>query len=274
MDALARGVPTCRRSPRWRGRRGAATSTSRKPASLHQPRKSAPVKSKASPNSISMLSDIIRPKTFSRRASSIRFSTAMNAPPGGQRVVGGPDELLLPLQVPVVQDHAHRDHVGRRERIGEEVARRRVDPIGEAGRCDRPRRRSARTDRQVEARAAQVRVALRDDDRQLAGGAADVADASGSGEKSNFSASASKLPAEMPDIAPMNCSSRAGSAYSSSNIEWPVCLISFCGWPGLQRLGQIAPEAVQPGVGHLEDAADVLAGCWCRGTPPVSRVFA
>ncbi len=50
-------------------------------------------------------------------------------------------------------------------------------------------------------------------------------------EKSKLRASASKLPREMPAIAPMNCSRRAGSLYSSSNIACPVCLISFCGSP-------------------------------------------
>ena len=51
------------------------------------------------------------------------------------------------------------------------------------------------------------------------------------GEKSNFSANASKLMRDRPVIAPMNCSSRGGSLYSSSNIGLPVCLISFCGLP-------------------------------------------
>jgi hypothetical protein len=60
------------------------TSIVRNPASRHQPKKSAAVKSNASPNSISMFSDIISPNAFSRRALSIRFSTTMNAPPGGR----------------------------------------------------------------------------------------------------------------------------------------------------------------------------------------------
>src|SRR5690349_3253911 len=55
-----------------------------KPASRHQDVKSAPVKSKASPNSISMFSDIIRPNAFSRRASSMMFSIATKAPPSGR----------------------------------------------------------------------------------------------------------------------------------------------------------------------------------------------
>jgi hypothetical protein len=53
------------------------TSTSLKPASLHHEAKSAPVKSNASPNSISMLSDMRRPNAFSRRASSMKFSMTM-----------------------------------------------------------------------------------------------------------------------------------------------------------------------------------------------------
>src|SRR5262249_55183349 len=67
LDAPTRGTPAQRR----------------RPASEHQPWKSAPVKSNASPNSISMLSEKSRPKRFSRRWSSIRCSTAMNAPPAG-----------------------------------------------------------------------------------------------------------------------------------------------------------------------------------------------
>src|SRR6266704_2640677 len=59
------------------------TRVSRNPTCLHHTAKSAPVKSKASPNSISMLSDIMSPKAFSRRASSIRCSIATNAPPAG-----------------------------------------------------------------------------------------------------------------------------------------------------------------------------------------------
>ena len=51
------------------------------------------------------------------------------------------------------------------------------------------------------------------------------------GEKSNFSANASKLMRDSPVIAPMNCSSRGRSLYSSSNIGFWLCLTSFCGFP-------------------------------------------
>jgi hypothetical protein len=59
-----------------------------------------------------MLSDIISPNAFSRRASSMRFSMMMNAPPLRERLVGGSDEVHLLIEVPVVQDQAHRHHVG------------------------------------------------------------------------------------------------------------------------------------------------------------------
>jgi len=41
------------------------------------------VKSNASPNSMSMLSDISKPNAFCRLSSSMMFSIATNAPPGG-----------------------------------------------------------------------------------------------------------------------------------------------------------------------------------------------
>ena len=57
-------------------------------------------------------------------------------------------------------------------------------------------------------------------------------------EKSNFSANCSKFIRDSPVIAPMNCSSRAGSLYSSSNIGLPECLISFCGLPVRRASGR------------------------------------
>ena len=56
----------------------------------------------------------------------------------------------------------------------------------------------------------------------------------------------------------MNCSSRSGLLYSSSNIGCPVCLISFCGLAGPEALGQVAPERIEPRVGHLEESAHEL----------------
>src|SRR6266540_2736597 len=66
------------------GPRSGITSVRRKPIFRHHPSKSRPVKSNASPNSISILSDIMRPKALLRRSSSIRFSIAAKAPPLGR----------------------------------------------------------------------------------------------------------------------------------------------------------------------------------------------
>jgi hypothetical protein len=67
-----------------------------------------------------MFSDIISPNAFSRRASSIRFSIAMR-PALGEGVVGGADQVHLPVEVPVVEDQAHGDDVRARQRLSEEV---------------------------------------------------------------------------------------------------------------------------------------------------------
>ena len=53
-------------------------------------------------------------------------------------------------------------------------------------------------------------------------------------EKSNFWASARKLPADTPAMAFMNCSSRSGAEYSFANTGSPVSLISVCGFPVLR----------------------------------------
>ena len=126
-----------------------------KPASRHQPAKSLPVKSKASPKVSNMVSDIVSPNTLSRRASSMRCSTTMNAPPSGRAFVSRADELFFPVEIPVVKNVGHGDDVGFRERLGEEVARGDADPLAQPG-----RRNGALGDRRhhrlVVARAAQM----------------------------------------------------------------------------------------------------------------------
>lgn len=79
-----------------------------------------------------------------------------------------------------MEDHAHRDDVGFGQWIGEEVPAGGGHSVGGAGRLDG--RLGNRFDHgQVEARTAQVGVAGSDDECQLAGGAADVAQKSGRG---------------------------------------------------------------------------------------------
>ena len=121
-----------------------------------------------------MFSDIMRPKALSRRASSMMFSMATNAPPAGQRVVGRLDEVHLLLEVPVVKDHAHRDHVGVGQRIGEKVNRLGRDAVTEPGCGDLPRG-DGRCGRQVRGDATHVRMRLRDQHGEQTVGAAHVA---------------------------------------------------------------------------------------------------
>jgi hypothetical protein len=97
------------------------TSVRSNPTSLHQRVKSAPVKSNATPNSISMLSDIISPKAFSRRASSDEGLDGDERASLWQGLVSLADQQHLVLKVPVVKDHAHRDDVGLGQRVAEEV---------------------------------------------------------------------------------------------------------------------------------------------------------
>ena len=150
------------------GARGPASgmiSTSWKPASRHQPasRRRCSRRRRRTRSACSATSSART--TFSRRASSMRFSITMNAPPGGQRVVGRADQVHLPLEVPVVQDHAHRDDVRLRERVARRSRRLRRVTRSASPAAAMCALRDRRDHRQVEARAAQVRVALRGDDR-------------------------------------------------------------------------------------------------------------
>ena len=129
---------------------------------------------------------------------------------GRQSLVRGADEVHLFLQIPVVQNHAHRDDVGLRQWVFEEITGRRADAVLQPDGGDVILRNGF--DRwQVEAGAFEVRVFLRDFNAQQAGRAADVAERL-EFRKSNLSANASKLIRESPVIAPMNCSSRGRSA--------------------------------------------------------------
>ena len=53
-----------------------------------------------------------------------------------QRLVSGADERHLSLEIPIMQDHAHRDDVGSGQRIGEEIARCDLDAIAQASGSD------------------------------------------------------------------------------------------------------------------------------------------
>jgi hypothetical protein len=54
----------------------------------------------------------------------------------GQRAIGLGDKMLLPLEISVVQDHAHRDELGFGELVLEEVDIIRSNPFGHAALCN------------------------------------------------------------------------------------------------------------------------------------------
>ena len=100
---------------------------------------------------------------------------------GRQRVVGGADEVHLLLQIPVVQNHAHRDDVGLGQRVFEKIAGRGADAVAQAGGGD-VLLRDRLDRRQIEADAFEMRMSLRHFDAEQAGRAADVAERLESGE--------------------------------------------------------------------------------------------
>ena len=61
----------------------------------------------------------------------------------------------------------------------------------------------------------------------------------------------------MPVIAAKKPCSRAGSAYSASNERLAAVSDFVLRLSGAKSRRQIAPEAIQAGVGHLQDAANV-----------------
>ena len=92
---------------------------------------------------------------------------------GRQGSVSCADELQLLLEIPVVQNHAHRNDIGLRQRIGEKIDSLGGDPIGKSGGGNLARgyRRSGG---EIGGGAAQVRMLPGDEHRQLTGGAAHV----------------------------------------------------------------------------------------------------
>ena len=94
---------------------------------------------------------------------------------GRQGVVGRADEVHLLLQIPVVQNHAHRDDVGLGQRVFEEITGRRADAVLQAGGGD-VFFRDGFDGRQIEADALEMRMFLRDFNAQQAGRATDVAE--------------------------------------------------------------------------------------------------
>ena len=76
---------------------------------------------------------------------------------GWQRTVSGADEAHFLFEIPVVEDHSHRDDVGFGQRIFEEIATSGADAITEPGRCN-VSLRDRLYRRQVERNARKMRM--------------------------------------------------------------------------------------------------------------------
>jgi hypothetical protein len=92
---------------------------------------------------------------------------------GRKGIVSRADEMHLFFEIPVMQDHAHRDDVGFGQWIFEEITGSGTDAIAESGGCDVPL-----CDRlygwQIKGGAAKMRMFLCDFNTEQAGRSADI----------------------------------------------------------------------------------------------------
>ena len=195
------------------------------------------------------------PKTFSRLRVVDQGFDHHQGSVGRQRVVCSPNEVQLLLQVPVVEDHPHRDEIGLRQRIDEEVARGGRDAIAQAGGGD-ALRRDGLDDRQVERRALEMRVPSGDLDAEEPGCAAHVAQRP---EWREVELLGERLEVDARDAGHRVQELLQPRRLGVELLEHPVAaVLGLVLWlPGAKRLGKILPEAEQAGVQHLEDAAHV-----------------
>ena len=154
-----------------------------------------------------------------------------------------------------MEDQPHRDDVGLGQGVGEEVTRLGGHAIAQSGAFDRSLG-DRLDDGQVVGRAAHVGVAVGNDDRQLAGCTAHVAER--------------LVPGEVELLRKRSERAQGDPGHRIHELLEPVwvavellehrlarVLDLVLGLASLQSLGEIPPESKQPRVGHLENPADV-----------------
>ena len=176
-------------------------------------------------------------------------------PPGRQGGVGLGQQSALLGEVPVVQDVAHDDHVGRRHGIGEEV------PGGEAHAVLQAvflhiGVEHGLHDRKVETGARQVRMRLGDRHRRPALGAADIDERLDLVPRKQRRHRVRRRQAD-PGHPAQEALQDLRVGIDDREQVFAAVLGLVLRQAGLQRLGQPVPEPVEPLVGHFQDAADI-----------------
>ena len=170
----------------------------------------------------------------------------------------------------VVQDQAHRDDVRLRQGIGEEVAGDGLHAVAQPGRGD-GLLGDRDDDREVVAQALKMRMVRGENHGELACGAPDIADRLVLGEV--------ELRSQRVEVAERDSRHRLHELLEPRRVAVELVehrlaglLDLVLGLPGLQRLGEIAPEWIEPLVGHLQDSADVGRAPLVQERRTLSRV--
>ena len=173
----------------------------------------------------------------------------------GQRIVSGADELFLFLQIPVVEDHPHRDQVGFRQRVLEKVAARGGDALAQSGGGD-VLLRDRLHGREIKGRAAEMRMRFRGLNAEQPRRAADIAQCLERREV--------ELRREGLEVDPRKSGHRTHELLELRQLRVEFFEDAFLSvlhfvlrFAGAQRLGQVVPEFEEPRIEHREDAADV-----------------
>ena len=139
--------------------------------------------------------------------------------------------------------------------ICEEVARGGRDTVGQARRSDRPLG-DRHDDREVIARAPKMRMVRGEDRAELAGRAPDVAH--------RLVLREVELLGQRVEVSQRDALHRGHELLEPRRVAVELVEHRLAGvldlvlrLARLQRLGQIAPERIQPCIGHLQDSADV-----------------
>ncbi len=193
--------------------------------------------------------DVLAPRIVNERFDGHERAT------GRQRVVGGANEVHLLLQIPVVENHAHGDDVGLRQRVFEEIA----------GGCDDAVFQSGGGDvllgdgfdfAEVERGTFQVRMSFSHFNGKQAGRAPDVAKRL---EFRKVTFLGKRL-----EVDAREAGHRAHELFQTRQVGVELlehALLAVLDFilraAGAKRFRQIIPELEQPGVEHDENAADV-----------------